>query len=288
MGVLEQLEQPDFRPSRLDRCLLEYIREHAAEVPHTAIARLAEQSGVGEATITRFARKMGYSGLQAFKLALAEELTESTKRYIINSDISPTESSLVTGRKLLDANIGTLEKTLESLPENCIERCADCMLEAQRLFFIGLGNSGFVAMDSAYKFYRIGLDSRAMDDSHTMLIMASLAQPGDVVVAVSHSGASEEVRKALQLAKQNGAGAIAVTSDKASSIGRLADIHITYEAKESVLETGSITSKLAQFFIMDLIYTQIVKASPGRAAENKKKTAEATALLRKPEKYQRS
>lgn len=281
MGVLEQLEQPDFRPSRLDRCLLQYIREHAAEVPHTAIARLAEQSGVGEATITRFTRKMGYSGLQAFKLALAEELTESTKRYIINSDISPTESSLVTGRKLLDANIGTLEKTLASLPEDCIERCADCMLEARRLFFIGLGNSGFVAMDSAYKFYRIGLDSRAIDDSHTMMIMASLAQKGDVVVAVSHSGASEEVCRAIQLAKQNGARAIAVTSDEAGRIGCLADIQITYEAKESVLETGSITTKLAQFFIMDLIYTQIVKAIPGRAAENKKKTAEATALLHK-------
>jgi DNA-binding MurR/RpiR family transcriptional regulator len=280
MSILEQLDHPEFRPSKSDKLLMAYIKKNAPDVPHTAIAKLAITSGVGEATITRFVKKMGFASLQAFKLALAEELTEGTNRYIINSSISCGESALVTGRKLLDANIGTLEKTLASLMEGSVESCAALMRSAKRLRFIGLGNSGFVAQDTAYKFYRIGFESLGLDNSHTMLIMASLAGPGDVIVAVSHSGKSPEVLKTVKLAQENGARAIAITSNKSSGIGRIANIHITYEAKESMLETGSITTKLAQFFIMDLIYTQIVKEMSESAAENKQKTAVAMEFLR--------
>ena len=141
---------------------------HVDAVPHTAIAHLAAESGVGEATITRFVKKMGFSSLQAFKLALARELTETSHRYIINNNIEAGETALETGRKLLDVNIGTLEKTLAALDEGVIERCAELMRQAKRLQFIGLGNSGFIALDSAYKFYRIGMESTGLDNGHSM------------------------------------------------------------------------------------------------------------------------
>ena len=163
-SILEQLQAPEFKASKSDRILMEYIRANVENVPHTAIAHLAADSGVGEATITRFVKKMGFPNLSGFKLALARELTESSHRYIINNNIEAGESALETGRKLLDVNIGTLEKTLESLSDGVIERCAALMCAAKRLQFIGLGNSGFIAQDSAYKFYRIGLESFGLDD----------------------------------------------------------------------------------------------------------------------------
>ena len=280
MSVLGQLEQPDFRASKADRVLMEYICRQAAVVPHTAIAQLAQQAGVSEATITRFVKKMGYDGLQAFKLALARELTQRGHRSIISSSICSEESAKVTGRKLLDANISTLEKTLASLPEGRIEACAALLRAAKRLRFIGLGNSGFVAREAAYKFYRIGFDSMGLDDSHWMLMMASLARAGDLILAVSHSGASPEVLKALELGKKQGAVTIAITSSEPNAMAKAADLHISYEARESRLETGSITAKLAQVFIMELMYTQIVKAMPEAAEENKRRTTMAMDLLR--------
>ena len=39
--------------------------------------------------------------------------------------------------------------------------------------------------------------------------------------------------------------------------------------------------KIAQFFIMDLIYTQIVKEKPEMAVENKKRTTQAVNLLQR-------
>jgi DNA-binding MurR/RpiR family transcriptional regulator len=280
MGILEQLENPAFKASKADKLLIAYIRKHAQIVSHTPIATLAVHSGVGESTITRFVKKMGYKNLQSFKLALTEEMTLSTRRYIINRNIVKDESAIVTARKLLDINIGALEKTMELLDNDRIERTAQVMQSAERLHFIGLGNSGFIAQDSAYKFYRIGMECQGYDNSHRMVIMASLSKKEDVVVAISHSGTSPEILRTASLAKKNGASLIAITANPQAKLCNLADICIFYEAQESLLETGSISAKMAQFFIMELIYTQVVKKMEDTAAENKQKTALAVNLLR--------
>lgn len=279
MGIIEQLEKPGFRPSKSDRILIQYIREHPAEVPYTAIAELAQKSGVGESTITRFAKKMDCENLHEFKVKLAEELSQRKSQQIINSNIAFDEPAFVTGQKLLAADINVLEKTLASMPEGIIERCAETLMHAKEISFIGLGNSGFTAMDSAYKFFRIGLRCRGYDNSHDMIMAAALAKPGDLFVAVSHSGESREILQTVRLARQNGAGSIAITAESDSGIAGEAAAILSYAAKETVLETGSVTTKMAQIFVMDLIYTQIVKEMAGTASENKKKTALAMKLL---------
>ncbi|MCR5757239.1 MAG: MurR/RpiR family transcriptional regulator [Selenomonas sp.] len=283
MNILSQMDSPGFRPSKLDQKLLAYLRENARQIPHMTISQLADNCGVGEATVTRFVKKMGYSSLQQFKVTLAAELTENSRNFIINRDISANESALVTGRKLLEANISTLEGTLNALPAGIMEKCAQKLLKAKRIRFIGLGNSGFTARDSAYKFYRIGLESVGIDNSHDMSIMAALAKPGDMIVALSQSGKSPELLRTLRLAHSQGSYCLLVTAD--SLAGQLAcvDECIVYDAKESLLETGSITVKLAQFFIMDLLYTQVVKEMPGQALENKRRTAEAVRMLNEEE-----
>ena len=47
-----------------------------------------------------------------------------------------------------------------------------------------------------------------------------------------------------------------------------------------MLETGSIVTKLTQVFIIDLIYTQVVKERPETSVKNKQRTADAVNLLR--------
>jgi DNA-binding MurR/RpiR family transcriptional regulator len=58
-------------------------------------------------------------------------------------------------------------------------------------------------------------------------------------------------------------------------MAEVADACLVYDAKESLLETGSIAVKMAQFFVLDLLYTQVVKAMGDTAIENKRKTAQA-------------
>ncbi len=279
-SILAQLEQPSFRPSKADRKLIAYMRSHPEEIPVSTIAALAERVGVAESTVTRFVKKMGYASLNLFKVLFAKEFSQYKDRQIISRGIEHDEPALVTGRKLLDAYYDTLDQTYAALPEGVIERCAAELQEAERIIFVGLGNSGFMAMDAAYKFFRIGLPSESSDNSHAMVMKAALSGAETTFVAVSHSGETPEVIETLKIAKANGARTIVITSARTSSLAQLADTIVPYVGRETLLETGSVSVKMAQIFILDLIYTQIVKNRAERAAESKRRTALAVAHLR--------
>ena len=279
-SILAQLDQPSFRPSKADRKLIAYMKSHPEEIPVSTIAALAEHVGVAEATVTRFVKKMGFESLNLFKVLFAKEFSKYKDRQIISRGIEHDEPALVTGRKLLDAYYDTLDRTYVALPEGVVERSAAALQQAARIIFVGLGNSGFMAMDAAYKFFRIGLPSESSDNSHAMVMKAALSDAATAFVAVSHSGETPEVIEALRIAKANGARTIVITSERTSPLAQLADTVVPYVGRETLLETGSVSVKMAQIFILDLIYTQIVKDRAERAAESKRRTALAVAHLR--------
>lgn len=152
-------------------------------------------------------------------------------------------------RKLFDSNIRILENTFNIIDGNDIEKATDMIINAKKVFFIGIGYSGMTAEDSNYKFSRIGFNCMSLDSSHDMIMMAALMDEDDVVVAISHSGETDETVKAVSIAKANGARVISVTEDRSSRLRDVSDVSLRYFSGESILETGSISSKLAQFLL---------------------------------------
>lgn len=58
--------------TRSEKKLAGHIFANATKVQYLSINSLAEDSGVSQATITRFCRKMGLSGYHNLKIALAK------------------------------------------------------------------------------------------------------------------------------------------------------------------------------------------------------------------------
>lgn len=278
MSILKQLEEPNFKATKSDRVLIEYIKENIEDVVYKPISQISKESGIGEATITRFSKKMGYSGLHDFKVTLSREISGLKNRNIINKSIENDEGVMESARKLFDSNIRILENTFNIIDGNDIEKATDMIINAKKVFFIGIGYSGMTAEDSNYKFSRIGFNCMAIGSSHDMIMIAALMDEDDVVVAISHSGETDEIVKAVSIAKANGARIISVTEDKSSRLRDVSDVNLGYFSGESILETGSISSKLAQFFIIDLVYTQVVKEKYAEVVERKIKTTDAIKL----------
>ncbi|EPZ53656.1 SIS domain protein [[Clostridium] sordellii ATCC 9714] len=113
-----------------------------------------------------------------------------------------------------------------------------------------------------------------------MIMMASIMEKGDLLIAISHSGETDEIIKTVKLAKENEVDVISITKKKESSLKDISDIHLEYISEETLLETGSISSKLAQIFLIDLIYTQVVKEISSEAIDRKIKTTDAIKTLK--------
>ncbi|MDY3959457.1 MurR/RpiR family transcriptional regulator [Romboutsia timonensis] len=281
MGIIDELRTPSFKVTKSDKILIKYIQENIEDVSYMPISQIAKESNIGEATITRFSKKMGFGSLQDFKVTLAQEISISNKsKTIINSNIENDEPAIDTAKKLLSSNITTLEKTVDLINNQDIYNCANMIINARRIYFVGIGYSGIIAQDSNYKFMRIGLNCVSFDSSHTMIMMASIMEKDDLLIAISHTGETDAIIKTVELAKQNNVDVISITQNQESKLKDISDVNLAYVSEETILETGSISSKLAQIFLLDLIYTQVVKEKSSEAIDRKIKTTDAIKSLK--------
>lgn len=277
--MLEQLENTTFKLTKAEKTLVEYIKLDPEDIIYKSISIIAKESGVGEATITRFTRKIGFSGFQDFKVTLAKEISNKRNTSIINPHVSKDEEVKKTANKLLESSINILEKTVNSIDDNMINECKNLIINAKRIYFIGIGYSGIIATDINYKFMRIGFNTMPITDSHTMVIMSSIMNKEDVILAISNSGTTKELIKTVKQAKDNGVKVISLTEDSKNPLRNLADYDLKYTSGETVFETGSISSKIPQIFLLDLLYTEVIKEIFNEAVERKIKTTNAIEVL---------
>ena len=275
MGILEQLKEPNFKVTKSDKTLIKYIETNLESVIYKSISEIARESNIGEATITRFTKKAGFSGFQDFKVTLAKDLSIQNKTSVISSHVHKDEGVMETANKLLQATINVLDGTVCKIDKNIINQCRELILTAKKIYFIGIGYSGVAAIDSNYKFMRIGLNTVPITDSHTMVIMSAIMNRGDVIVAISHSGTTKEILKTVELAKENKVKIISLTEDTDNPLRNLADAELTYVSSETILETGSFSSKIQQIFLMDLVYTEVIKDMFNEAVDRKLRTTNA-------------
>lgn len=274
MGILEELNVPTFKVTKSDKVLIDYMKQMLDTVIYKSISQIAKESGIGEATVTRFTKKLGYSGFQEFKINLTKELTVQEEKVIMNPNINRNEDVVDTAMKLFQSTTDVLHQTLEKINPDIIEKCVQILIKARKVYIIGIGYSGIVATDFNYKLMRIGINSFPIIDSHTMIMLASIMHEDDVILAISHSGNTDEVIETVHLAKQQGARIIALTENKNSQLLQLSDAVLMYQSNETMFETGSVTSKLPQMFMLDLIYTEMIKEQYDEVLEKKFKTTD--------------
>lgn len=234
----------------------------------STITQLSEFSSTSDSTIIRFCRKFKYDGFHDFKLALAQELSAlkaEEKEEILSGPIENDDSIETISKKFYAININALQQTMDIMDYRKISECAKMILQARKIHFIGIGYSGTMAQDIKYKFMRIGMDTDAYTDADTMIMMCSIMNKDDLVFAISHSGSTSEIVKSLKVAKESGAKTISISSSINSNITSYSDVSLHYASTETKFQTGSLPTKIAQSFVIDLIYTEVVRNSVDKA-----------------------
>ncbi|WP_427834871.1 MurR/RpiR family transcriptional regulator [Actinobacillus pleuropneumoniae] len=239
-----------------------------------SLSEVAKQLDVGEATFIRFCRTLGFKGYTDFKLDLAIELATQEKRSnsIFDTDVSESDTPKEIAVKLQSSLNNVIAETINLLDFQELEYVVEELQKAQRIFLFGVGSSGLTAEDAKHKLIRIGLQTDAVTNNHFMYMQASLLREGDVVIGISHSGYSDEVISALKIARKNHAKTIAITHHIRSPITNVADYVLINGNRQGHMQGDSIGTKMAQLFVLDLIYSLLVKAEPEKSIQQKQKT----------------
>lgn len=255
----------------------DHVNRNAEEVTKLSIAELSLRVNVGEATIIRFCRMLGFKGFQDFKMDLAIELSTrgQNDKSILDTNIAPEDSASLIGQKLQNGIHHVLSETLNLLNFETLEKVAQEIKDAKMLYFFGVGSSGITAEEAKNKFMRIGFNVDALTNNHFMYMKASLLKEGDLAIGISHSGQSAETIKALKLAKKAGAKTVALTHNPKSGICAHSDFVLLNGNRQGQMQGDSIGTKISQLFVIDLLYILLVKQDVSGAMDKKQCTTRA-------------
>ncbi|HDL4532640.1 TPA: MurR/RpiR family transcriptional regulator [Mannheimia haemolytica] len=239
-----------------------------------SLSEVAKQLDVGEATFIRFCRTLGFKGYTDFKLEPAIELATQNQdnRVLLDTDVSESDTSKDIAEKLKVSLDNVIEETINLLDFNVLEKVVEELRKAKRIFLFGVGSSGLTAEDAKHKLMRIGLQTDAVTNNHFMYMQAALVKEGDLVIGISHSGYSEEIVKSLRFSRANKATTVAITHNLRSPVTEEANYVLINGNRQGHMQGDSIGTKMSQLFVLDLIYTLLVKAEPENALKQKQKT----------------
>ena len=251
-------------------------RDFDANIPLKAIA---EDAGVSEAMIVKIVKKLGFSGFRDFRAALDDYNRQPTTE--LHQELSPEDTGIELAQKVFRTSLHALEETLSIFDPEAFERAADLIFHARQRDLYGIGGSAQIARDVAHKFLRIGVRTSVFDDTHMMLMSASLLGEGDVAIGFSHSGTTTAVIEPLELARKRGARTIALTNYATSPLASIADVVLCSTAQGSPLLGENAAARIAQLVIFDAVFAAVAQRDLKAAERNLAATMGAVTTKRR-------
>ncbi|ADG40087.1 MULTISPECIES: MurR/RpiR family transcriptional regulator [Leuconostoc] len=252
--IIAQLRAQKKQFNRTENKLIDYVINDPKRARESTIQELSIGSGVSTATISRFAKKIGFDSFRDFSVALASA-SSTTNTVGFFGEITDDDDVKAIGQKVFAGASNALNATVNNLTADSLDKASHYLIAAKRVGFFGIGGSSLVAFNAYHKFLRTPLDVIAHPDYDIQLMQAVKLNNHDTAVVISHSGRNKDTLLIAQKLKENGVKIIAITSFADSPLAKIADLVLLSLAEEINFRSESMSSLIAQITIIDTLFT---------------------------------
>ena len=241
LTVIPVIEANYHRFTPMERIIADFFIRNTEEMDFSSKA-VAGRLHVSEASLSRFAKKMGYGGFKEFIYHYSPSLRQ------------PAPEASAQSLEVLNAYQELLNKTYNLMDEFQIGRVVRLLEQKRRIFVCGFGNSGLAAQEFKLRFLRLGLDVRAITEFHELMIHMTQVDGDCLVVGLSLSGATREITDMLKEAAGAGAATVLITSRREERWKEAFD-EVMLTAVKKNLEYGNVISPQFPILILiDILY----------------------------------
>jgi arabinose-5-phosphate isomerase len=161
-----------------------------------------------------------------------------------------SENALELARRVLAIEADAVRALIERIDDRFLAAVELIDQRKGRVVVSGMGKSGHIARKIASTLASTGTPAYFVHPAEASHGDLGMVEDGDVFIAISYSGASEELLQILPLVKRRGAKLIALTGRPDSALAREADVHldagVAQEAcPHNLAPTASTTAALA-------------------------------------------
>ena len=273
-NVFAKINNEYYQLTTSEKKVADYVVMHQQKTQFMSISELAEECGVAEATISRFCRRLDYKGYNAFKLAVANSTASHSASNPLTGEVLPDDTIPNMCQKVFAADIDAAAQTLSLIRPDKISEAADLLQQAGRVLCMGQGGSMILAQEAAHLFSTALPNFYAVWDSHLQAMSAAQLNERDVVMLFSYSGSTKDLVDLLKIVRERGAKSILITRFPKSPGGIHADVVLQCGSREGPLQLGSIAARIAQLFLLDVLFSEICRRDIEGCKNHREKVAD--------------
>lgn len=206
--------------TKKEKVLIEYISNNIQNMKNVTISQLKDDNNVGYSVIYNLIYRLNFKKYREFIISIVAEET-SYKAQKNNNDVSSEKHHFIKEgyRRLLDLNDSTINfKKLEDLIIWIDKNYAST------IYTVGNDETYLAASQLSWKLVSFGLNTFCLNkDDESFLMRCTLLKENDMLIVFSLSQLKESVIKAIQLAKENKAIVVVVTSQEISVLINFSD-----------------------------------------------------------------
>ena len=169
------------------------------------------------------------------------------------------------GKEVIDLQIKALKKLRNSIDDQFVEAVKKIINCKSKVIICGVGKSGIIASKISATLASVGTPSfyiSANDCSHGDLGRISKK---DIIILISHSGNSDELKNIINYAKSNKITLIGIVSNKQSNLYNGSNIKLlipdVQESGYGIVPTSSTTSQLSLGDALSIVSMKLKKFS---------------------------
>jgi len=209
--------------SPAEQRVVRFFQHHREEVLIASASAMASKAKTSDATVVRAARSLGYSGLDALRRALAQEM---------RGNLSPADrlsrtldvvggSAAAAFQTTIETHLECLQRLSSSIAPKHFEDAVGAIIAARRVVVFGIGPSSALANYFVIQLGRFGIDAISLTNTGRLFADDLMRlRGGDLVIIFAYGRVYPELRAVLDAAKELRLRTMLVTDTLAAALKR--------------------------------------------------------------------
>jgi arabinose-5-phosphate isomerase len=162
----------------------------------------------------------------------------SEKDELAVAEQSQPHPSLVEARRVLEVEAAAIREVSSRLDDDFVATVELIHGSAGRVVMMGMGKSGIICKKISATLASTGTPSFFLHPGEAIHGDLGMIVAGDIVVAISNSGETEEIVRLIPAIKRLGAQLVSITGKPRSTLARNSDFHISAEISSEACPLG--------------------------------------------------
>ena len=258
MLIIHKIENTHFSSS--EAIIIDYILEQGLNIKNMSASAIAKATFTSAPLLVRIAKKLGYSGWNAFKEDYLKELEYLFTEQNVDASIPFVVSDDITtiSHNIGQLQIETIQDTMALLDHDTLQIAFHFLRNTKELDVYGVSNNLLLAESFASKLFYIHHNVNICTLPGNPKVQAAMSDKTHCAILISYSGETGFIIEVAKILKTKNTPIIAITCIADNELSRLADVTLRISSREMLhTKIGDFATSVSIKYLLDILYAGI-------------------------------